>query len=388
MTVTSPPRKIAVVIPKYGLVGGAEGFAVEMTERIALNPRYDVHVFANRWTSCSERVTFHRVPLISFPKFLTTISFSWFAGRMITKMGFDLVHAQDRIFSADIFTMHGIPHRLWVREIRKKNMSLYDYATDWVERSIVERSGCRQFLAVSGLVKEKFLQVYRTTEPERIQVVHPGVDAARFQRLDRGLCRREIREHYGIAADDIIILFVSMNFHIKGLDRLIEALAVLKSKRPGEKFKLLIVGKGTSRKYATLARKLNIAEHIVFAGVMTKEKLERTYLAGDIFSILSRFDTFGMVVLEAMAASLPVIISNSVGAKDLVRDGVNGFIVNGEADAAAISGKLDLLLDRERRLQMGQHARTTALACTWEAAARRTEGLYDETIAAKHEAPR
>lgn len=352
MTMTSYPRKIAVVIPKYGLMGGAEGFAAEMTEWIALNPRYDVHVFANRWTACSERITFHRVPILPFPKFLTPISFAWFAGRMIAGMDFDLVDAQDRIFSADIFTMHGIPHRLWVREVRKKNMSLYDYATDWVERRIVEKGGCRQFLAVSGLAKGKFLQAYGTAQPENIQVVHPGVDAERFQKLDRRRCRSEIRGSYGIGAEDTVILFVSMNFDIKGLDRLIEALAVLKSEHPQEKFKLLVAGKGDIRKYAALADKLGIGDKVVFTGVMEKENLDKVYMASDIFSILSRFDTFGLVVLEAMAASLPVVISSNVGAKDLVREGVNGFITDEKADAAEISGKIALLFDRERRLMM------------------------------------
>ncbi len=100
----SDVRKIAVVIPKYGLVGGAESFAAELTERIALNTRYNLHVFANRWTTHSERITFHKVPIFSFPKFLTTISFAYFAGLNISKMNFDLIHTHDRIFDADILS--------------------------------------------------------------------------------------------------------------------------------------------------------------------------------------------------------------------------------------------------------------------------------------------
>ena len=71
-----PVYRIAVVIPKYGLTGGAEGFTAELTERIAGDPRYEVHVFANRWEKHSHRITFHQVPVITFPKFLTTISFA------------------------------------------------------------------------------------------------------------------------------------------------------------------------------------------------------------------------------------------------------------------------------------------------------------------------
>ena len=96
-------RKIAVVIPKHGLVGGAERFAYELTERLSLNEKYEFHVFANRWQSDSGRKTFHKVPIIRFPRFLTTISFAWFVNRKISKMNFDLVHTHDRIFDADIF---------------------------------------------------------------------------------------------------------------------------------------------------------------------------------------------------------------------------------------------------------------------------------------------
>ncbi len=368
--------KIAVAIPKYGLIGGAEHFVTELTERIARNRRYDVHVFANKWAVHSDRITFHKVPLITFPKFLTTISFAWFAGRLISKMNFDLVHAHDRLFAADIFTMHGIPHCVWVKEVRGKSMSLFDYATDWVERTLVHTENCRHFLAVSSLAREQFLRAYGEIAPEMVQVVSPGVDAKRFQKLDRTLCRREIREAFGIGADDTVILFVSMNFDIKGLDRLMRALAILKSESPREKFKLLVVGKGTVGKYKGLAARLDIADRVIFAGVLEKAKLDKAYLASDIFSILSKFDSFGMVVLEAMAASLPVIVSSNVGAKDMVREAVNGFIINEEDDPAAISRKIVPLLNRKRRLSMGREAYATALACTWEKTAKITEDIY------------
>lgn len=155
---TENMRKIAVVIPKYGLVGGAEQFARELTERIARNPRYDVHVFANRWRVSSDRVTFHKVPIISFPRFLTTISFAFFAGQKMAKMGFDLINAHDRIFHADIFTMHCTPHRMWVHNVRKKAMSLFDYGTSWVERKLIMSNRCTMFLPVSNMVKEMFLE--------------------------------------------------------------------------------------------------------------------------------------------------------------------------------------------------------------------------------------
>ncbi len=369
-------HKIAVVIPKYGLVGGAEHFVAELTKRIALNPRYEIHVFASRWLTNSQLVSFHRVPVINFPRFLTTISFAYFVGRKLEKMGFDLIHAHDRIFAADIYTMHGIPHRFWIHEIRKKHMGLNDHATEWTEKILINNNRCRRFISVSRLAEKIFQEAYHV-DAKKVQVIHPGIDMDRFQGLDRELCRREMRNLWGIGEGDIVVLFVSMNFDIKGLDALMAAVAKTKLNWPHEKIKLLIVGKGEERKYGLLARSLGIGTDVIFTGV-AKEKLECIYMASDMFSILSKFDTFGITVLEAMAASLPVIVSGCVGAKDLVKHGINGFVIEDGADRDTVSEKIGVLLNREVRIKMGAASYETAMNNSWEAVTKEYEKIYTE----------
>jgi UDP-glucose:(heptosyl)LPS alpha-1,3-glucosyltransferase len=193
------------------------------------------------------------------------------------------------------------------------------------------------------------------------------------------LCRREIRSLWRIGQADIVILFVSMNFDIKGLDPLMAAVAKTKSNNPEEKLKLLIVGKGEEKKYRQMAKSLGIGDDVIFAGVH-KEKLEPIYMASDVFSILSKFDTFGITVLEAMAASLPVVLSGNVGAKDIVKQGTNGFVIEERTDIDAISEKIGLLLKREMRIRMGEAAYETAMNNSWEAVARKYELIYDELM--------
>ncbi len=380
---THPVKKIAVVVPKYGLVGGAEHVVSDLTERIALNSKYEIHVFANKWRQLSDRIKFHKVPVIAFPKFLTTISFAYFARKKIAEIEFDLIHAHDRIFDADIFTMHGIPHRLWVEEVRKKRMSLFDYGTAWVERRLVENKRCKKFIAVSTLTKEKFLKQYSTVDPERVAVIHPGIDTNRIKNLDRLSCRREIRDQFHIDSMDKIILFVSMNFNIKGLDFLIKALSRLKILHPSERFKLLVVGKGNEKKYGSMAENLGIRDNVIFTGIMPRERLERIYVASDIFSMLSRFDTFGMAALEAMAASLPVIISASVGARDLVREGENGFVVEDAAQPETVAERIKIMLQNDMRDRMGHEARITAGKYSWDMAVAETQAVYEEILAGR-----
>ena len=371
-------RRVAVVIPKFGLVGGAEGFAAEITERIAVDPRFEIHVFANRWADSSGRIVFHHVPIVRFPKFLTTPSFAWFAGRAIAAAGpFDLIHTHDRIFKADVYTMHGIPHRWWVREVRRKRMSLFDRALARVEDCLVSNGSCRRFLAVSGLTRKIFLEEY-PIDPARVTVVHPGIDASLCAKLDRERCRREIRGRFGIGPDEPLILFVSMNFAIKGLDYLMKGLGLLRAESPGKRFRLLVIGRGDEKAYGRLARELGLGDSVVFAGTVVREKLPEFDLAGDLYAMLSRFDTFGMVVLEAMAAGLPVLISGSVGAGDIVREGENGFVVENPADSEAIAERIERMLHDDVREKMGREALKTAGENSWDMAVARVLKVYAE----------
>lgn len=369
-----------MVIPKYGLIGGAEGFAAELTDRIAQNNRYEIHVFANQWRNYSPRITFHKTPIISFPKFLTTFSFAYFANRQISKMNFDLIHTHERIFSADLFNMHGIPHRLWVTEVRKKNMSLFDRVTKWVEKSLVQNQRCKIFLTVSNLAKEKFLQEYTQIDSNLVQIIHPGVDVRRFQKFHREECREEIRRNLGIGLKEFLILFVSMNFEIKGLAELMAGLAKLKSKYHVNKFKLLVIGKGNVKKFGNLAQQLEIKDHVLFLGVVPKEKLDRIYLAGDVFLMLSKFDTFGIAVLEAMAASLPVVISENVGAKDIVKQGENGFVIENSSCAEEIADRIRYLMDEEVRGKMAEESRITAYNQSWEVVSQKVQDIYENIL--------
>jgi UDP-glucose:(heptosyl)LPS alpha-1,3-glucosyltransferase len=145
--------------------------------------------------------------------------------------------------------------------------------------------------------------------------------------------------------------------------------------------KLLVVGKGDQNKYRTIAKNADLDDDIRFAGVR-KEKMEEVYLAADFYAMLSSFDTFGMTVLEAMAASLPVIISPNVGAKDLVQEGVNGFIVARE-DIDAVSDRIRLLLDPAKRMAMGSQAHRVAQDHHWDIMAHSVIGLYERILAGK-----
>ena len=94
------------------------------------------------------------------------------------------------------------------------------------------------FLPVSSLVKIKVLEAFKIDE-QNIRVIHPGVDVERFQ-YDNPHNRKEIRQAFGISDTDFLILFVGMNFEVKGLDSLLSAIALLKSEYDNDQVKIMV----------------------------------------------------------------------------------------------------------------------------------------------------
>jgi len=381
-------RRLAVVIPKYGLIGGAEGFAAAVTERIARGDNsFEVHVFAHTWQAGEEGVVFHRLPYLPFPRSLRPLLFAFFAQKAVAAVKPHIIHAHERIFSPDLYTVHGIPHLVWVREVRRKRRpSLFDLAQAHVERRMVEGGACRRFLAVSHLTRNTFLGEYRLP-PAAVPVIHPGIDQRQI--ITGGVARErgETRRRLGVDEETYLILFASMNFAVKGLDYLIGALGRLKREGGARPFHLLVAGGDRKGPFAGLAAREGLAGQVTFVGAVSREELERFYGAADLYAMPSRFDTFGMVVLEAMAKGLPVVISKNVGARDIVREGINGFIADRPEDPLSLASVLAAALAGARRPAMREAAVETAKNHTWERTAEAVKVQYREILAAKEGEP-
>jgi len=132
--------------------------------------------------------------------------------------------------------------------------------------------------------------------------------------------------------------------------------------------RFLIVGQGGDE--AMLREQLPEAE---FAGVLRGEALARAYAAMDIFLFPSHTDTFGNVVLEALASGVPAVVTPGGGPKYIVKDGVTGFVVDDDGFAGAVAA----LAHNPGRLDaMRQEAREYALGCSWDAVFGRVYQAY------------
>ncbi len=368
--------KIAVVISKYGLLGGAENFVFQLTERLAMREGFEIHVLANQWCQGNNSIIFHKIPKVLFPRFMKPISFAYFAGKKIAAENFDLVHSHAWIFDMDFFTIHGGLHEPWIKEVRRKPMSLFDKSLARVEKRGVYAPRLKLILPVSTLLKKELLRFYNIPE-SKICVIQPGISAERFSALDSERSRHEVRRRHGLSASDLVVLFVGMNFEVKRLDLVMKAVADLSVRRKNHSdLKLLVVGKGKKKHYMKLARDLGIVNQVLFAGVT--QKVEEYYMASDIFAMPSMNDSFGMVVLEAMMAGLPSIITETVGARDLIESGNQGFVLPDNPSVSDMSEKLSFLLKKENRVRMGKSAREVACRQSWESRADQVAELYDQ----------
>ena len=121
-------------------------------------------------------------------------------------------------------------------------------------------------------------------------------------------------------------------------------------------WQLLIVGDGPARQRVERSFAWAGAERVRFTGLLTAKELAPLYGASDVFVWPAVNEAFGMAILEAQAAGLPVVAGNSHGVRDIVRDGETGHLIperDAPAFAAALSGLLD---DPARRAAMARSA--------------------------------
>ncbi len=184
-----------------------------------------------------------------------------------------------------------------------------------------------------------------------------GIDLSRYSPAHRDPA---LRAAAGAQGDTPVLLMVSRLVKEKDLGELPELDRTLRAR--GLDFRMVLVGDGPMR--AELEAAL---PHAHFAGHQEGEPLARWYASGDVFVFPSTTETFGNVILEAMASGLPAVVVDAGGPPDLVSPGETGWIARPN-DPADFADRVEALLrDPEGRRRMGQRARAAAADRDWDA---------------------
>jgi glycosyltransferase involved in cell wall biosynthesis len=201
--------------------------------------------------------------------------------------------------------------------------------------------GSDAWIAVGTRSRDYLIQL--GARRDKVSVAFSTVDVQHFRSLSRELAgqRDQLKAQFGIRSSKIV-LYVGQFIERKGLHSLIEAFAHVQVTQTDAA--LVLLGYGPQREQlAAHARAVGIANFHVLDHVDVKE-LPRVYSVADVFVLPSLEDTWGLVVNEAMASGLPVIVSDHAGASaDLVREGENGFVVRA-GDAVELGDRICRLL--------------------------------------------
>ena len=247
---------------------------------------------------------------------------------------------------------HGVPYVLLVESNER------DARPGWrraVKNAVVPTvvGGAAETLVVGSLARDSMRA--RGVPDDRISVVANTVDVGRFGReADELVSRRHaLRAEAGVAAEDVTVLSVARLAPEKGLDTLVRAVASAGDPR----LVLLLAGSGPEREHlASLAAELGV--RFVLLPDIPWERIVERYALADVFALLSRHEPWGVVVNEAAACGLPLVLSDRVGAAfDLLEDGRNGRLVPVDDAGAAGAALRELAADPTLRRAMGAASR-------------------------------
>jgi glycosyltransferase involved in cell wall biosynthesis len=214
-------------------------------------------------------------------------------------------------------------------------------------------------LVTGTLARDSMLA--RGAAPERVHLFANTIDVEGFgedaARLEAR--RPELRRALGAGPDDVVVLSVARLAPEKGLDVLIRAVAAAGDPR------LVLTRAGDGPERARLqARAQDLGVRLALVGDVDWGRIVEPYVSADVFALLSAREPWAVVVNEAAACGLPLVLSDRVGAAhDLLRDGENGALVRAGDVAAAAKALRELAADPKRRAEQG--ARSRELARDW-----------------------
>jgi glycosyltransferase involved in cell wall biosynthesis len=357
--------------------GGAERYSVELAKVLAL--RHEVHVFAQEFSPAIDGIHLHHMPLwFKKPRWLNQLWFAYFTWQA-TKQGFDIVHSHENVWHGNVQTMHvkttkrdlltsvkggHICLRLIKIILSPRLMTYLAF-----ERARMAFSPLRAVVATSASLRLELQEEY----PKSASILHtvvPGVSQAGLQR-DKATARQLL----GLSVTGRKVLFVANDYVRKGLTALLQALVLLPTD-----VALLVVGNPKQTPlFEQQAQSLGIISRVTFLGSLSN--MAAAYQSADILIHPTLEDSFAMVVLEAMANGVPVVVSDKpyCGFSSELCNGQDAVLLSNPRDSAALAQAALAVLETEPlRLNLVRYGLLLSQKYSWEKVAQAYEAIYQE----------
>ena len=379
--------RLAVVSPFVDRRSGTERALAELVERLARDYGCEIHLYsqsvedlavgpASAQGEAQGNIIWHRVPPVPGPhlfRFLSWLFLNAFSRRWDRAMHglyFDLVLSPGiNGFDADVVLVHVLFLRL--RELARDGVNplavsglfrhlhrrtYYTFLT-WLERRIYSDSRV-SIAAVSNRTASLLKSYFHRAG---VGVIPNGVDATCFSPAKRLALRAGARARYKLQETDFVLLLIGNDWRNKGLSTVLKAMAALRV----IPLRLLVAGQeAAASSFFETARRLGLSEQCRWE--TASADAINLYAVADVYVSPSHEDSFGMPVLEAMACGLPAITSVNAGVSQILSDGVDGFVLKDACDVPTLASHLKNLRHSDLRLRIGENARRTAEAYTWD----------------------
>ena len=253
------------------------------------------------------------------------------------------------------------------------------------EKRVIERANR---IIAATLAEQQQLQYLYKAKKSKISIIPPGVDISHFYPIPKD----EARQYIGLSSDEKIVLFVGRIEPLKGLDTLLKAISGRRAATMGSVTLVIIGGDpnaSTQDMSAEMVRihqlsdDLSLGRMVAFLGKRAQDTLPYYYSAADVLVMPSRYESFGMVALEAMACGTPVIASEVGGLAFLIKDGETGYHVP-DQDPDALCDKLVMVLNNlDQHKKMGLRAAEYARDYAWDIIAAQIMDVYKILVEGK-----
>ena len=351
--------------------GGVELFTYEVSKRLA-GASLEIHVITELFEKTkqfetSNNVFIHRVKFARTQSYVVN-SLLYFSEvlRTIRAIRPDVIHACQTNFNGTYGAF--IAKILGIKIIIHEHGKFYDLPM-WHKVLFAKPAlqNADYLLAPSkGLAHEM-----EELAKREVRVIPNAVDLEDYI----GLTKRKARKGLGISEKKRIVLFVGRLTPVKSLDTLILAISIVD--REVENVELVLVGEGKSKKYLqNLVSEKNLEQVVTFVGNV-KHSLIPTYMAMcDVFVLPSERESFGIVLLEAMAAGKPCVASDVGGVPEIIEDTKNGILIT-PGNENELADAIKRILEEEEIADFyGRNNRIKAKVFSWEKVIEAVKGIY------------
>ncbi|HEY1189395.1 MAG TPA: glycosyltransferase family 4 protein [Gemmata sp.] len=375
--------------------GGAETYLGDLARRLARDG-HAVHLYAARWDAAAlpPSTHFHRIEVPNGPRFLRPWRFGAACeaelkrNRHDVSIGFDKTWGQDILYPQGGLHAASAAHNLlkFPGPISRNLAAL----GKWLDPaawsfSRLERKQYlgpnRPLVIVNSFMVLKHFEQFYGIPPDSVHVIRSAIDPGRFSADDRLKRRHEERGRWTVFPDETVGLFVAMNYRLKGLAPLLNALALVPRDKP---FKLVVVGHPKFGRYKRQAERLGVADRVVFLG--HRDDPRDCYFGADFLVHPTFYDPCSLVALEALACGLPVVTTRYNGAGELLTPPSDGAVISDPHDAPALAAAMHRFTDHGYRAESSGAARQAGTRWTFEHHYQALLDVFNEVRATKRAA--